>query len=143
MVSRDMATYRRSLRDRGYGDYISDNDDFFSSDTSYGLDDVVAEEKKAETEITPEYEYLETCFLDFKDVYKLKIKSKNNNKFDVSIKVEEMKSSTFGSHKDYFNNISENMNNIDESLLKFKLKYPHSNINVSVNDKSIDLKIEI
>ena len=67
MISRrDMATYRRKP-------YYDEPDDFFSSDTPFGLDDIV-EEKKTETEITPEYEYLETCFLDFKDVYKLKIK---------------------------------------------------------------------
>lgn len=134
-----MATYNRmksylsSVRDVDVDDGM---DDFFSGSE-------VIDEKPEKNNITPEYEYIETCFLDFKDVYKLKIKTRSENRFEISIKIEERKSSTFGSYKDYYNNISENMNNIDESLLKVRMKYPHSNITVSVNERSIDLKVEI
>lgn len=126
---------------RAYTKY-SDMDDFFDMGIQDDSAKMVAPSKEIDKN-TPEYEYIETCFLDFKDVYKLDIIPRENNIFDLSIKINELKSSTFNSYKEHYNNISENMNNIDESLLRVRLKYPHTNINVSINNKTINLTIEI
>lgn len=133
-----MAT-RKATR-KAYYDYDEHGDFFdnFATDVETKPD---VETCTKSGKISPEQEYIEVCFLDFKDSNRFSITSSGYT-FKIKIPINIIKSSTFLSYKNFYNSISNDMDNIDESLLKVKMKYPHSNTTISVDDY-INIKIEI
>ena len=108
------------------------------------------EQEQAEIETQTKIEYLSTiekdyidiCFIDLTDKSSFESKLGRDGIIDSYIKIDSVKSTnTFQSSKEYYFEIYEKMNIIEDAILKIKLKYPHCNISIQVNETHINLKI--
>ena len=124
--------------ERSRPDY-DDYDDFFTPIDS-AIATAVATMKEVKEDTNPEKEYIDLCFIDLVDTNTFSSVARNGN-IDSTIKIEsrKRKSNTFSSYKSYYDEIYNKMNLIEDSILKVKLKYPHCNVAIEVEDSYIGL----
>ncbi len=127
-----MAKYSSYSTQDDYDDYFNGTDEVMEREATTKKEDII--------DTNPEKEYIDLCFIDLTDTNIFESAIARSGNIDAVIKLESSKrSNTFSSYKNYYDEVYNKMNIIEDSIMKVKLKYPHCNITTNVQDYYISL----
>jgi hypothetical protein len=127
---------------KSYGTPMDDYDDYFSDvEIRRAVEALSASPTEPKMEKTSvEKDYIDICFIDLKDTNSIETTIARNDNIDAAIKINSIKkSNTFSSYKTYYDEVYNKMNIIEDSIMKVKLKYPHCNVTIKIEDNYISL----